>query len=284
MLSFDNISPEQLQEYATTAIELTTMYGLRLIGAILILVIGWVAANKLSRYVRVLCIRSPHIDQTLSHFFGSLTRYGILTFTIIAVLGQFGVQTASLIAVLGAAGLAIGLSLQGTLSHLASGVLLLLFRPFKIGDYIEVSGHSGTVESLSLFMTELTMPDGVQILIPNGKVWDQAMKNYSYSPNRRIQIILGISYNDDINKAFKAINNTLTNDARILKDPTPFIGVGGLGASSVDITIRCWTKKEDFWDTQFDLHKALKEAMDQAGVEIPFPQRVLHLNEIPTKK
>lgn len=273
----ESLPKEQIEKYLTLIIEIVTVYGLRLVGAILILVIGWMVANRLGSYIRHLCVKSPQIDETLGHFFGSLTRYGILAFTVIAVLNQFGIQTASLIAVMGAAGLAIGLSLQGTLSHLASGVLLLLFRPFKIGDYIEVSGQSGTVVNLSLFMTELSMPDGVQILIPNGQVWDQAMKNYSSSPTRRIQIILGIGYGDDINKAFKAVQAVLTKDKRVLGTPEPFVGVQGLGASSVDLVIRCWTKKNDYWATQFDLHKALKEAMDEAGIEIPYPQRTIHM-------
>ena len=275
----ETIPPEQIQHYITLALEILTTFGLRLVGAVVILVVGWTAAGKVGKYVRNACARTERIDVTLGTFFGSLARYGIITFTIIAVLNQFGVQTASLIAVLGAAGLAIGLSLQGTLSHVASGVLLLLFRPFKVGDYIEVGGHSGTVENLSLFMTELSMPDGVQILIPNGKVWDQAMKNYSYSPIRRIQIPLGISYHDDINKAFKAVEQTLKKDSRILEDPAPFVAVSNLGDSSVDLLVRCWASRDDYWQTHFDLHKALKEAMDNAGIEIPFPQRSVHVLE-----
>ena len=273
----ENISPEQAQEYMLLAVELLTTYGLRFLGALIILIIGWTIASKIGNYVRRACEKSKRIDVTLGTFFGSLARYAIITFTVIAVLNQFGIQTASLIAVLGAAGLAIGLSLQGTLSHVASGVLLLLFRPFKVGDYIEVAGHSGTVENLSLFMTELKMPDGVQILIPNGKVWDQAMKNYSHSPIRRIQIPIGISYNDDISKAFKSLEHVLNNDKRILQDPAPFIAVNNLGDNSVDLVVRCWATREDYWQTHFDLHKLLKEAMDEAGIEIPFPQRTVHV-------
>lgn len=274
---FENIPQEQLQEYIKMAVELLTTYGLRFIGAIFILVIGWTVAGRVAKYVRNACARTERIDVTLGAFFGSLVRYAIITFTLIAVLNQFGVQTASLIAVLGAAGLAIGLSLQGTLSHLASGVLLLLFRPFKIGDYIEVGGHSGTVENLTLFMTELSMPDGVQILIPNGQVWDQAMKNYSHSPIRRMQIPVGISYSDDIDKAFKAAHKTLAADKRILTDPAPMVAVSGLGDSSVDLIVRAWTSRDDYWQTQFDMQKSIKEAMDKAGIEIPFPQRSVHM-------
>lgn len=281
---FENLTPEQIKEYSQMALELVTVYGLRFIGAIVILVVGFTIAGIVGRSVRKACDRTQRIEATLGNFFASLARYAIIAFTIVAVLGQFGVQTASLIAVLGAAGLAIGLSLQGTLSHLASGVLLLLFRPFKVGDYIEVGGYSGTVENLALFMTELTMPDGVQILIPNGKVWDQAMKNYSHSPIRRFQVNVGISYDDDIDKALKAAHKTLEKDDRVLQDPAPQIVVNNLGESSVDIIVRGWAKKADFWDVHFDMHKNLKEAMDKAGIEIPFPQRTMHVIEQKGKK
>ncbi len=268
---------ESTEKYIHQIIELTTVYGLRMIGAIIILIIGWSIASRASHYVETLFLKTDKIDKTLSHFFASLARYAIIVFTVIAVLNQFGIQTASLIAVLGAAGLAIGLSLQGTLSHLASGVLLLIFRPFHVGDYIEVAGHSGTVVRLSLFMTELAMPDNVQILIPNGKVWDQAMKNYSANPIRRIEIIIGISYSDNIDKAIKAAESVLKKDTRVLADPAPFIAVKGLGESSVDLTIRCWTKKDDYWDTNFELNQRLKEGMDKAGIDIPFPHRTVHM-------
>ena len=273
----ENIKLENSQEYIDTLIELTTIYGMRVIGAIFILIIGWFIAGRVSKYVERMFSRMKRVDPTLSQFFSSIARYAVLAFTLIAVLNQFGVQTASLIAVLGAAGLAIGLALQGTLSHVASGVLLLIFRPFKVGDFIEVSGHMGTVKRLSLFMTELAMVDNVQILIPNGKVWDQAMKNYSANPTRRMEFILGIGYGDDMDKAIKAVQGVLKKEKRLLDDPAPFVAVNSLGDSSVNLVIRAWAKKEDFWDTKFTIQKQLKEAMDKAGIEIPFPQRTVHL-------
>ncbi len=273
----ENIKLENSQEYIDTLIELTTIYGMRVIGAIFILIFGWFIAGRVSKYVERMFSRMKRVDPTLSQFFSSIARYAVLAFTLIAVLNQFGVQTASLIAVLGAAGLAIGLALQGTLSHVASGVLLLIFRPFKVGDFIEVSGHMGTVKRLSLFMTELAMVDNVQILIPNGKVWDQAMKNYSANPTRRMEFILGIGYGDDMDKAIKAVQGVLKKEKRLLDDPAPFVAVNSLGDSSVNLVIRAWAKKEDFWDTKFTIQKQLKEAMDKAGIEIPFPQRTVHL-------
>ena len=273
----ENFKLENSQEYIDTLIELTTIYGMRVIGAIFILIFGWFIAGRVSKYVERMFSRMKRVDPTLSQFFSSIARYAVLAFTLIAVLNQFGVQTASLIAVLGAAGLAIGLALQGTLSHVASGVLLLIFRPFKVGDFIEVSGHMGTVKRLSLFMTELAMVDNVQILIPNGKVWDQAMKNYSANPTRRMEFILGIGYGDDMDKAIKAVQGVLKKEKRLLDDPAPFVAVNSLGDSSVNLVIRAWAKKEDFWDTKFTIQKQLKEAMDKAGIEIPFPQRTVHL-------
>ena len=274
---FENINLENSQQYVDTLIELGTIYGMRVIGAIVILFIGWFIAGRVGKYVERIFSRMKRVDPTLSQFFSSMARYAIMAFTLIAVLNQFGVQTASLIAVLGAAGLAIGLALQGTLSHVASGVLLLIFRPFKVGDFIEVSGHMGTVKRLSLFMTELAMTDNVQILIPNGKVWDQAMKNYSANPTRRMEFILGIGYGDDMDKAIKAVNAVLKKEKRLLEDPATLVAVNSLGDSSVNLVIRAWAKKEDFWDTKFAIQKALKEAMDKAGIEIPFPQRTVHL-------
>lgn len=273
----ENFKIENSQKYIDTLIELTTIYGLRLVGAVFILVIGWFIAGRVSRYIERLGTKSKRIDPTLTQFFSSLARYGVLAFTIIAVLNQFGVQTASLIAVLGALGLAIGLSLQGTLSHVASGVLLLVFRPFKVGDFIEVGGHMGTVKKLTLFMTELAMVDNVQILIPNGKVWDQAMKNYSANPTRRMEFILAIAYNADMDKAIKAVQAILKKETRLLSDPEPFVAINALGENSVDIVIRAWAKNADFWNVKFALQKQLKEAMDKAGIEIPFPQWTVHL-------
>ena len=274
---FENINLENSQQHIDTLIELTTIYGMRMIGAIVILFIGWFIAGRVGKYVERAFSRMKRIDSTLSFFFSSIARYTVLAFTVIAVLNQFGVQTASLIAVLGAAGLAIGLALKGTLSHVASGVLLLILRPFKVGDFIEVSGQMGTVKRLTLFMTELAMIDNVQILIPNSQVWDQAMKNYSANPTRRMEFILGIGYGDNMDKAIKAVHAVLKKEKRLLEDPAPFVAVNSLGDSSVNLVIRAWAKKEDFWDTKFDIQKALKEAMDKAGIEIPFPQRTVHL-------
>ena len=211
----------------------------------------------------------------LAGFFSSIVRYAILTVTILAVLSQFGVQTTSLIAVLGAASLAIGLALQGTLSNLAAGVMLLIFRPFKVGEYVEVGGQAGTVNELTLFHTEMSTPDNVHIVMPNGSIWGQPIKNYSYHGTRRVDIVFNISYGDDINLAMKVIQDAIDAEPRCLKEPEPFIGVMGLGDYSVDIVMRAWTVNSDYWPVKFHLTKDIKERFDKSGVTIPFPTRTV---------
>jgi len=258
---------------------LITSWGLSVIGALAILVIGWALAKWAEKLTRRALTRTSRIDLTLTGFLSSLAKYLVLVFTVIAVLNQFGVQTASLIAVLGAAGLAIGLAMQGTLSNIAAGVMLLIFRPFKIGDYVEVSGQSGTVDSINLFVTELTTPDKVQIIVPNNNIWGQSVVNYSYHATRRLDLQVGIGYSDDVDKAISVVREVLDGDARTLADPEPMIVVGGLGASSVDLTIRVWVKADDYWPMKFDLTKQLKQTFDARGIGIPFPQMDVHLHQ-----
>ncbi|WP_085885459.1 mechanosensitive ion channel family protein [Oceanibacterium hippocampi] len=254
-----------------------TTYGLSVLGAIVILILGLWIAGVLQRTVLSACRRSKRVDETLSVFLSSLTKYLVIAFTVIAVLSEFGVQTASLIALLGAAGLAIGLALQGTLSHIAAGVMLLLFRPFKVGDYIEGGGQAGTVKSISLFTTELATPDNVQIIVPNGEMWGTAVKNYSHHATRRIDIPVGIGYGDDIDAAMKTLKELAEADSRVLKDPAPMLAVNALGASSVDLIVRVWCNAGDYWPLRFDLNKTVKQRLDREGIEIPFPQRTVHL-------
>ena len=276
-MELDFLQKQDMQSVADQIITLSVTYGMKVIGAIVILVLGWMVAGWVSRRITKVMQNNTRVEKTLVFFFASLARYAILAFTIIGVLNQFGVQTASLIAVLGAAGLAIGLALQGTLSHVASGVMLLIFRPFRIGDYIEVAGLNGTVKKLILFMTELSTPDNVQILIPNGKVWDQSIRNYSFNTERRIDMVVGIGYGDDINKAMKTLGDLVAKEGRVLQDPEPMIAVHALADSSVNMLVRVWCKSGDYWPLKFDLQKDAKEALDNAGIEIPFPQRTVHL-------
>ena len=218
-----------MEEMMKEGITLLTSYGLNVIGAILILIVGKMIAGLVQRNVAKWLGRSGKVDETLKGFLANLARYVVLIATFLAVLAQFGIETTSLIAVLGAASLAIGLALQGTLSNVAAGVMLLLFRPFKAGDFVETAGIAGSVKSITLFVTELATPDNVQILVPNSQVWGTVVKNYSHHATRRVDLVLGIDYGDDIDKAIGVVKQTATADTRILKDPAPMVVVGNLG-------------------------------------------------------
>ena len=210
-------------------------------------------------------------------FFVSAVRYLVLVVTVLAVLSQFGVQMASLLVVLSTAGLAIGLALQGTLSNVAAGVMLLVFRPFKFGDFVEVAGHAGTVQSITLFVTEMSTSDNVEIVVPNAQVWGTSVVNFSHHATRRVEILVGIGYEDDIDKAMATITGVIEGDGRSHFDPAPLVGVTDLGDNSVNLTVRIWCNAADYWDMKLDLTKAIKEALDAAGVNIPYPQRTVHL-------
>lgn len=271
------VGEQSFEELWTMVVALVTSYGLSVIGAIVILIVGFVIAGWVRRSVERGLSKFRKVDETLRSFFSSLAYYAIIVFTIIAVLSQFGVETTSFIAVLGAAGLAIGLALQGTLSNVAAGVMLLLFRPFKVGDYVEAGGLAGTVKSISLFVTELATPDNVQIIAPNSELWGSAIKNYSFHPTRRVDIVLGIAYEDEIDKALAAIVEEAKKDSRVLGDPEPMAAVTDLGDSSVNFTVRVWCNAADFWPLKFDLTKNLKNRMDAEGITIPYPQRTVHM-------
>ncbi|HET7333539.1 MAG TPA: mechanosensitive ion channel domain-containing protein [Rhizomicrobium sp.] len=253
--------------------------GLNLVSAILILIIGWIVAGWAARWTRAGLNRVPQFDETLKPLLVSTVRYLIVAITIIAVLQRFGVQTASLIAVMGAAGLAVGLAMQGTLSNVAAGVMLLILRPFRIGDYIDVSGTGGTVREIGLFTTTLATADLVYVSMPNASIFNSVIVNYSREPVRRINFTVGIDYEDDIDKAQQIALDILNNDEKILKDPAPMVPVANLGESSVDLYIRCWVRNSDYWDRMFYLQKAVKQAFDAAGISIPFPQRVVTMRQ-----
>jgi len=266
-----------LEQITQQGIALLIHYGLSILGAIVILIIGRMVAGWAKTATRKWLERSGKVDQAISDFLSNCVRYIVLIFTFIMVLSQFGIETTSLIAIFGAAGLAIGLALQGTLSNIAAGVMLLIFRPFKVGDFVEASGIAGTVKSISLFVTELATPDNVQILSPNASVWGATVKNYSHHETRRVDFVVGIDYGDDIDKAMATIHAVINADSRAHKDPAPMVVVGNLGDSSVDLIVRVWCNAGDYWGVKFDLTKAFKEKLDAAGISIPFPQRTVHL-------
>jgi small conductance mechanosensitive channel len=268
---------ESAQQMTATVIDIVTGYGLDIIGALVILIIGWTIAGWSTGAVRKALAKSGKVDETLRVFFASFARYVVLAITFLAVLSQFGVQTASLITIFGAAGLAIGLALQGTLSNLAAGVMILFFRPFKIGDYVEAGGVSGTVKAINLFVTELVTPDNIQVLAPNGQVWGSAVRNFSHHSTRRVDLAVGIAYEDDIDAAVKVIVDTVSADPRVHADPAPVALVTELADSSVNFAVRIWCDGAEYWNVKFDMTKAVKLQLDAANISIPYPQRTVHL-------
>lgn len=265
---------EQFSQILEQVLTVLATYGLDVLAAFVILFAGWWFSNWTRRFLQNRLTKSGKLDLMLVSFASSFVKYAILAFTITAVLNQFGVQTTSLVAVLGAAGLAIGLALQGTLSNVAAGVMLLVFRPFRVGDFVEVAGVGGTVKDVSLFITEMSSPDNIQITIPNGQIWGNVIRNYSINDTRRLDLAVGVGYSSGLNHAFKVIQEAMKKDPRILMDPAPSTMLTSLGASSLDLTVRCWTKTADYWAVRFDLLKAVKETLDAEGIEIPFPQQV----------
>jgi small conductance mechanosensitive channel len=258
--------------------ELLTVYGIRVIGAIVIFILGrWVAMGVANLIKRVM-IRSK-VDDTLVSFVRNLSYIALLAFVIIAALNQLGIQTASFIAVLGAAGLAIGLALQGSLGNFAAGVLMIIFKPFKVGDFIEGAGTAGTVEKIEIFTTQLKSPDNKTIIVPNAKMTGDNIVNYTMKGTRRVELVFGISYDDDIDKARSIIQEVIDQDERVLKNPEPQIVVAELADSSVNFKVRTWTSSDDYWSFFFDTTEKVKKRFDAQGVTIPFPQRDVHVYE-----
>jgi small conductance mechanosensitive channel len=255
---------------------LLAAYGLKVVFAIIILIIGrWVA--KLFGKVTQRVMEKREIDETLRHFVGNLIYYALLTFVILAALSQLGIQTTSFIAVIGAAGLAVGLALQGSLANFASGFLMILFRPFKVGDFIEGAGVAGTVESLQIFTTQLRTPDNKKIIIPNSSLTGGNIVNWSATGTRRVDMVFGIGYEDDIDKAKQVISEILAADDRILKDPAPQVALSELADSSVNFVARPWVKTGDYWGVFFDTTEAVKKRFDAEGISIPYPQSDVHV-------
>jgi len=269
--------PENAQGLVATLIEVLATWGLQVVGALAVLIVGrWVAGRVRTGIRRALERRQ--LDPSLIPFLASLGYYLTLAVVLIAVLGLFGIETTSLVAVLGVAGLAVGLALQGTLSNFSAGVMLLAFRPFRVGHYVECAGTAGSVQEIGLFSTILATPDNVQIIVPNSSVWGQIIKNYSVHETRRNDLVVGVSYGDDLGKALATVREVLDADERVLVDPEPVVAVGNLGDSSVDLLVRPWCRAADYWPLRFDLIRRLKEALEAAGCTIPFPQRDVHVH------
>lgn len=258
--------------------EFLAIYGLKIIVTIIVLIVGrWIA--KLLRGITQKVMAKRKLDPTIVSFVANLIYILLLTFVILAALGQLGIQTTSLIAVIGAAGLAIGLALQGSLANFAAGFLMIIFRPFKVGDYIEGAGVAGTVEEIQIFTTQLKTPDNRTIIIPNAKLTADNITNYTTKETRRVDLVVCIGYGDDIDNAKKVIAGLLAQDERILKDPPSTIGVIELADSSVNFVVRPWVKSADYWNVYFDIKENIKKRFDVEGISIPFPQQDVHLYE-----
>ncbi|OZS42286.1 small-conductance mechanosensitive channel MscS [Photobacterium sanguinicancri] len=258
--------------------DLLVQYAVNLISALLILFIGNLIVKGIANGVAKV-LRKKKMDDAVVEFLHSLVRYLLFVIVLIAALGRLGVQTASVVAVIGAAGLAIGLALQGSLSNFAAGVLIVSFRPFKSGDYVEIGGVAGSVESIQIFSTVLKTPDNKMVVVPNGSVIGSPITNYSRHATRRIDYVIGVSYDADLKKTKEVLTRVVAAEPRVLKDPEPTVGVVALADSSVNFVVRPWVKTEDYWGVYFDLLQAIKEELDKENIGIPYPQMDVHLNK-----
>ena len=250
-------------------------WGINITMALVIFLVGKFIAGIITKVAGKLMIKAK-VDSILVSFISSIIKTVLMLFIVIAALDQLGVDTTSLIALIGAAGLAIGLSLQSTLQNLAAGVMLIIFRPFKAGDFIEAGGVTGTVEDIQIFNTIMRTGDNREIIVPNGTIFGGTITNFSAKPTRRVDMVFGIGYDDDIRKAKEVIKNILDADDRILKDPEALIAVGELADSSVNFNVRPWCKSADYWGVYFDTHEAIKLKFDEQGISIPYPQMDVH--------
>lgn len=271
------MNAEELKELLIQFGPLAIEYGLKILAAILILIVGRFVANRMKRWVQRWGEKSTHVDNTFVPIIANTVSIVIMLITLMAVLNEFGVETTSIVALLGAAGLAIGLALQGTLTNIASGVMLLVLRPFGVGDAVKIQGNVYIVQEIGLFMTKMKTLDGIHVFQPNSNVWGQEIHNFSISDPRRIDLVMGISYDDDIDRAIEVIKDEIFQDSRVLKDPEPLVAVGELADSSVNLLVRPWASNQDFFPTMLDLRKKLKQRLDKEGFTIPFPQRDVHL-------
>ena len=259
--------------------DLVTHFVINAFMALAIFVVGrWIALQIVNIVQKTLLARN--MDTALVHFVRSLVYWVLIAFVLIAALGQLGIQTASFVAIIGAAGLAIGLALQGSLSNFASGILLLVFKPFKAGDFVEVANTAGSIEKIQIFTTELVTPDNKQIIIPNSAITSGTITNYSAKDTRRVDLTIGISYDDDIDKARELIFDEISKDERILKDPEPVVLVMALADSSVNFAVRSWATTSDYWPVYTSLTESIKKRFDKDGVSIPYPQTDVHIHQV----
>ncbi|KFZ39271.1 mechanosensitive ion channel protein [Shewanella mangrovi] len=271
---------ENLQSFMEQLPDLVMAYGMKVILALVIFFIGKYFAGLAKRITANVLSRKT--EKTVSSFVSNMAWAVVFTFTVIATLGQLGIQTASLVAVLGAAGLAVGLALQGSLSNFASGVLLVMFRPCRVGDYVEAGGVAGVVDEITIFATRLKTPDNKVITLPNSSLMNGSITNYSAMSTRRLDLVIGVSYDADIKKTKQLLIDILENHEKVLKDPSYTVGLHALADSSINFVVRPWVNSSDYWPTHFDLMEKIKLALDENGIGIPYPQMDIHVKELPS--
>lgn len=268
-----------MENFKVQLLEWAQFYGLKVLAAIAILLIGRILVGIITSFVSKL-LRKAKVDETLNKFISSLTKIFMLTVVIIASLNALGVQTTSLVAILGAAGLAVGFALQSSLSNFAAGVMLIIFRPFTTGDYVEAGGTSGSVEEIRIFNTVMKTPDNKKVIIPNGNIIGNNIVNYSAEEHRRGDMVFGIGYDDDLKKAKEILNRLVNEDDRILKDPATTVAGGELADSSVNFVVRHWVKTADYWGVFYDFTEKVKLTFDAEGISIPYPQQDIHMHQV----
>ncbi len=267
-----------IEKLLETGNELILTYGPRLIGALITLIVGWWIISIIRNTLRKR-FEKRNMEPSLRGFLNSMIGITLKILLLVSVVGMMGVQMTSFIAILGAAGLAVGMALSGTLQNFAGGVIILLFKPFKVGDYIEAQGYSGSVNEIQIFNTILKTPDNKTIIIPNGGLSTNSMTNYSTEPRRRVDFVFRIGYGDDVDQARSVIKSLIEADDRILNDPEPFIAVSELADSSVNLVVRVWAEASNYWGIHFDMHEKVYKAFDKEGLNIPFPQMDVHVHK-----
>ncbi len=276
------MNQDTIQQAMDSAVPLVTTYGMRIIGAVLILIIGRILSNILGSLVSK-ALTKGKLEPSLVGFLVSLTKIAVIVFSVIAALAKFGVETTSFVAVLGAVGFAVGFALQGSLGNFAAGVMILLFKPIKVGDLVETSGFLGTISEIGLFVTIMNTLDNRRIIIPNGKLTSDVINNLNANGLRRVDMTAGISYDDDMNLAKRLCMEVMEKHPHVLKEPAPAVAISEMGDSSVNLVVRPWTNPDYYWDVHFDVTQGIKEAFDANGISIPFPQRDVHMHQVEAK-
>lgn len=271
-----SVTAEKIQEYLEVGMDLVIQYAGQIVLGLIIFIIGRWIAKSISSIAKK-GFKKSDMDETLIGFLGTIIYSLLMVMVVIVALGVVGIQTTSFVAVLGAAGLAVGLALQGSLSNFASGVMIIIFKPFKVGDFVSAGGEAGIVEGISLFTTNMRTPDNKEVIVPNSAITSGSITNFTARDTRRMDLVFGVGYGDDIKKVKEVIWEVLNADDRILKDPAPGVGVLELADSSVNFAVRPWVKTSEYWDVFFDLNETMKQRFDAEGISIPFPQRDVHL-------